>query len=89
MSGMVDGFVAGGFYRTWFGTHAGHGVGDLGYLFYGAAIGAPLGLAVGQVGIAAFTVRQRLVLGGLAAFTALVTAVSTWLWNLYGAGRAR
>lgn len=50
-SGFVIGFCLGGLYGTRFGTHEGHGLGDLGYLFYGAAFGLLTGVVAGIVAL--------------------------------------
>jgi hypothetical protein len=79
--GGVVGFCAGGLLGpVVFGDRGGHGLGNLGYLFEGAAGGAALGLVIGLVGLWAWKTveRQGKVLLGAMALTG-VTALSTLL----------
>lgn len=77
--GIVAGFCLGGLFGTWWGSHAGHGLGDLGYLFKGALAGGVAGLAVGIWGAARWdgAVRLRILVSSLLG-TAVV-GLGTWL----------
>jgi lipopolysaccharide export system permease protein len=44
LAGVVFGFCLGGLYGSHFGSHKGHGLGDLQYLFLGAALGGLTGV---------------------------------------------
>ena len=69
-----------------FGSLGGHGLGDLGYLFGGAAVGAVVGVLVGVRGSIAWTPQQHARVATWAGLAGLVVAgVTTLLVNSFGA----
>lgn len=80
-SGMTLGFCAGGFYGTHFGSHGGHGLGDLAYLFQGAFLGGLLGLALGVVALRKLPAGdgKRFKAGGVAVGAGAAVALVTYL----------
>jgi hypothetical protein len=77
---LVIGFCFGGaFYAPLFGSHAGHGLGDMLYLFVGALLGLFVGLGGGGYAITSWPEPRYLRLSYWAIFVGAATAGLTWL----------
>jgi hypothetical protein len=86
-SGLVVGFCLGGGYGHFWGAHAGHGLGDLGYLFRGAWTGALIGLGTAVWGTLRWSSRARWLVVAGALVAGGVAAGATWvLVSSFGGG---
>lgn len=85
-AGLVIGFCAGGFFGPpLFGSKGGHGLGDIGYLFEGAFLGAILGMLAGVYGVRSWPPKRQSRAALWAGGAAAIVVGTTWvIVNFFG-----
>lgn len=83
---LVIGFCFGGLYAPIFGSHAGHGLGDLIYLFLGAILGCIVGLVGGGYAITSWPKPRYLRLSYRAILAGAAIAALTFIKVMFLGG---